>query len=494
MAKWPKHPFLYEVHTWQWLAELSQRHGERIDLGNVPACEWDRLLSLGFDGVWLMGVFERSPQSRLIARSHSGLQQEFHAALPDLTPDDVVGSPYAIRSYQVDAAVGGERGLAEARKQLDARGMALMLDFVPNHTAVDNAWLSVEPECYVRGDLSLIRFRSEEWFKVGNHVFAHGKDPYFPSWTDTAQLNAFSDAWRAKAVATLKSLAQKCDGVRCDMAMLLLNDIFARTWEERAGRRPPTEFWSETIGQVRRNYPEFLFVAEAYWNTEAELFANGFDYCYDKVLYDKMAHGDASAIRAHIQGLGGVPGGRVRFVENHDEPRAAATFGTARQKMATIAALTLPGMRLVHHGQLEGRRVRMPVQLGRCNPEVGSAALLAFHESLLRCLGGSLLRNGHCTLLNTQGWPDNPSHANLLTWAWHDATSRLIAVVNYSDWTSQARIPLPWTDWPLHGHIRLTDLLTGEVYDRTAEELVSPGLYVVLSAWQAHLLKVEWNQ
>ena len=91
----------------------------------------------------------------------------------------------------------------------------------------------------------------------------------------------------------------------------------------------------------------------------------GFDYCYDKRLYDRLAHEAAESVRGHLQADAAYQERLLRFIENHDEPRAAATFEPAQARAAAVAMSTLQGARLYHDGQLEGRRTHIPVFLGR---------------------------------------------------------------------------------------------------------------------------------
>ena len=152
MTHWPKNPIIYEVNSWVWLYELTRKYRRTITLGTVPAKEWDAIASLGVHAVWLMGVWERSPAGRRIALEHSGLQLEYRQALPDVLPEDVVGSPYCIHRYVVDEQLGGPKGLATARKRLATRCLRLVLDFVPNHVAPDHPWVFEHPEYFIRGD------------------------------------------------------------------------------------------------------------------------------------------------------------------------------------------------------------------------------------------------------------------------------------------------------------------------------------------------------
>jgi hypothetical protein len=117
---------LYEINTWVWLFELSQKYGETLTLSGIPAVEWDAIAAYRFDAVWLMGVWERSPAGIAIANQDQSLMEDFRRALPDFGPDDNVGSAYCIRNYQVDPHLGGPEGLAVARRELSSRGMKLI--------------------------------------------------------------------------------------------------------------------------------------------------------------------------------------------------------------------------------------------------------------------------------------------------------------------------------------------------------------------------------
>ncbi|HJV35573.1 MAG TPA: hypothetical protein VJ604_10920, partial [Geomonas sp.] len=130
MESWPKRPVIYEINTWVWLQELGTKGKSPVTLANVPDQEWDAIASFGFDAVWFMGVWERSPAGIRVARANPGLLADFRRALPDFTDADNVGSPYCVRNYQVDPHLGGPKGLAAARKELAKRGMKLILDFV----------------------------------------------------------------------------------------------------------------------------------------------------------------------------------------------------------------------------------------------------------------------------------------------------------------------------------------------------------------------------
>ena len=481
---------IYEINTLVWLGELSGRHGRRVTLGDVPGEVWDEVARPGVDTVWLMGVWERSPAGLGIALRDESLRASFRQALPDLTDADIAGSAYCVRNYAVDETLGGPAGLAEARAQLAARGVRLILDYVPNHVAPDHPWLTEHPDRLIRGTREDLSRSPEGFIEVGGEIYANGRDPYFAPWQDVVQLNAFSEQLRTAAVDTLLSVGDQADGVRCDMAMLLMTDVFAKTWGERAGTAPAEDFWPYTIPKVRERHPDFLFVAEAYWDLEWALQQQGFDHCYDKRLYDRLLHEGAESVHGHLQADLGYQRGLVRFLENHDEPRAAATLSPERERAAAVTIATLSGATLWHEGQFEGRKVRPPVFLSRRPEEPVDKELLAFHHQLLAAVASSGMRTGgEWQLLDCTGWPDNPTHENLVAWSWTTDSRRHLVVVNLSEQPAQGRVRLPWTD--LRGGPRqLTELLTELTYDRDGDELVDPGLYVELEGLRWHLLAV----
>jgi hypothetical protein len=484
----PARPTVYEINTAVWLGRLGRGGARPLTLDEVPATAWDALAGLPVDAVWLMGVWERSPAGLRIALANPELDAGNRAALPDLRPADVIGSPYCVRDYVVDARFGGEVALAAARAELAARGLALILDYVPNHVAPDHPWLERHPECFLAGSDEELAEHPEAFLRTSGGVFANGRDPYFPPWPDVVQLNAFSPALRELVAELLISVGSRCDGLRCDMAMLMTNEVFARTWGARAGAPPAKDFWPTLIGAVKAAHPDLLFMAEAYWDMEWTLQQQGFDLCYDKRLYDRLAHESAESVRAHLTADPAYQERLIRFIENHDEPRAAATFAPAQARAAAVVTSTLEGARLYHDGQFEGYRTHIPVFLARGPDEPADGELRAFYERLLRAVADADLRGGDWRLCECVGWPDNDSFRQLVSWCWSNAAgSRSLVVVNLSDAPAQARVRLPWGE--LGGrNWTLTDRLDGRSIDRAGDELAAEGLFVALEPWESYFL------
>jgi hypothetical protein len=485
-------PVIYEINTAAWLGALSRQAGQRVTLASVPGPAWDAVTGAGIDAVWLMGVWERSPAGLRVAAGDEQLQASFAAALPGLTAQDVIGSPYCVRRYVADAAFGGPGGLAAARSALAARGAGLVLDYVPNHVAPDHPWVTQHPELFVRGDPHDLAADPQAWVEAAGQVLARGRDPYFPPWPDVVQLNAFSPELRAKAAETLATIADQCDGIRCDMAMLMMNPVFARTWGDRAGPRPGQEFWPAVAGELRARHPETVLIAEAYWDLEWELQQQGFGFCYDKRLYDRITAADAPAVRAHLRADLSYQSRLVRFLENHDEPRIASRMPPDAERAAAVAVATLPGATLWHEGQFEGLRVHLPVFLARRPDEPQDRELAGWYRSLLEAVRGHGVRSGEWRLLEASGWPDNQSCENLLAWSWAGAPggARHVVVVNLSCHPAQGRIPLGWPDLAGRGW-RLTDLLGQGSFQRDGDELGGPGLFVDLEPWHSCLFAVR---
>jgi hypothetical protein len=485
MSGWPTYPTIYEINTWVWVAELRAKTGSAVTLGSVPEAEWDAIAGRGFDAVWLMGVWERSPAGIAIANRNQNLLADFKRALPDFRPQDNVGSPYCVRRYVVDPQLGGAEGLAAARQELAERDIRLILDFVPNHVAPDHPWVTAHPEYFVQGSAEEASADPASFTKIGDRIFACGRDPYFPAWQDVLQLNAFQPGLRQAILETVSNIAAQSDGIRCDMAMLVTNAIFERTWGSRAGTRPPTEYWRDLIPTIKKAFPEFLFIAEAYWDFEWELQQQGFDFCYDKRLYDRLEHDPAESVRLHLCADLAYQAKLLRFIENHDEPRAAATFSLSKERVAAVTMATLPGARLFHEGQFEGRKIRLPVFLGRRPAEAVDKSLQVFYDWLLDAIDAPVFREGRWALCNCTGWPDNPSYQNLVAWSWANDRDRHLIIVNLSDRAAQARIQVPWEE--LRGKTwRLVDAMSGESYDRSGDEMRDPGLYVDLQPWNYH--------
>jgi hypothetical protein len=492
-----KHPLLYQINTRCWLRELSQRHGADITLANIPASEFAFWQARGFTHLWLMGVWTVGPRVRAEAFKYADLLNAYNFLVPGWTAEDVLGSPYAIGDYHVSPALGGDDELKKFREQLHAHGMKLILDFVPNHLGLDHPWLREQPEFFVQGSDETQGVFQHQTVR-GPRWLAHGKDPHFAPWIDTVQVDYRRAETRTAMLALLQSVAARCDGVRCDMAMLLLNDVFARTWthlpaQPSAQPAPTTEFWADAIPAVQRAQPGFIFLAEVYWSLEGHLQSLGFDFTYDKHLFDLLVNHRAAEPQVY---LAASPEKYIHasahFLENHDEHRIAPRLAPAEHRAAALLTLALPGMRFLHEGQLTGYPHHIPVQLGR-RPEIASDKTVEeIYETLLTVLQKTAIGHGAAKILAPRrAHPDNASAENFVVILWQAQPTEFdLVIVNLAPFRSECRVALPVAALAAHDW-QLRDLLGSERYERTGEELDEQGLFLNVPAHAAQIFRFE---
>lgn len=488
---------LLELNTFAWLREKRREAGTAISLDEVPLREWAQLRKQGMDFVWLMGVWKRSPRARRLALTHPDLIKAYDALLPDWSPEDISGSPYAVYAYEADPFLGAQAGLlSRVRESLREAGMRLILDFVPNHLALDHPWTLEDPGLFLTPKPSILREHPEWFFQTEKGTWlAHGRDPYFFPWTDTVQVNFFSPRLRKKMTEELLKIASCCDGVRCDMAMLGLNSVFSKVWEGAASSPAPSlEFWKAVIPAVKDRYPDFIFMAEVYWDLERPLIEAGFDFVYDKVFYDRLRSGDAVSVREHLRSQKGIEERMLRFIENHDEARAASAFPGPLAFSAALAAAMQPGIRFFHQGQAEGRTQHYPVQLGRWPDFQGDPASESFYRMLGREVQGAVFRKGFWNLPEARpAWEGDVTWRSLFSTAWHWGRDWRLAVVNLSQTRARGRIPWPFA--PAGGEKTfLKDLMTGSLFERSGQELRAEGLFIDLGPGEAHFFRSFYGE
>jgi len=486
----PRYPSLYQINARVWLTALSNTLGRPATLDDVPDADLDRFAAQGFDWIWMLSVWQTGAAGRQASRANPEWRREFEETLPDLREDDIAGSGFAITGYTVADRLGGHAALARLRERLRSRGLRLMLDFVPNHTGLDHPWVGEHPEYYVAGTEEDVARAPANYVRVpaagGGRILAHGRDPYFPGWPDTLQLDYANPALQDAMIAELVGIGDQCDGVRCDMAMLVLPEVFERTWGRRAG-----PFWPRATEQVRQRVPGFCFMAEVYWDLEWTLQQQGFDYTYDKRLYDRLREGRARPVREHLHAGLEYQDRLARFLENHDEPRAAATFPEGRHEAAAVVTYLAPGLRFFHQGQFEGRTKRISPHLCRAPEEPVNARLADFYDRLLTALRRPVVRDGEWRLLPCGvAWDGNPSWDNYVAFGWQmGRDDRLVVVVNAGETYGQCFVRLPFGD--LAGRQwRLEDLLGSAVYVRDGGELQTWGLFLDEPPWKAQVFEL----
>ncbi len=488
----PRYPSLYQINTRPWLTRLSRALGRDATLDDVPDAALDDLAGSGLDWVWFRSVWRTGPAGQRVSREHPDWRKEFEATLPDLREEDIAGSGYAITGDVTHPALGGDEALARLRGRLRDRGLRLMLDFVPNHTALDHPWVEEHPEYYIAGTEVDLARAPQNYARVPcrgeGRLFALGRDPYFSGWPDTLQLNYGNPATREAMRGELLRIAGQCDGVRCDMAMLILPEVFERTWGLKS-----EPFWPWAISSVRERVPDFCFMAEVYWDLEWTLQQQGFDYTYDKRLYDRLRDRHARPVREHFWAGLDYQDRLARFLENHDEPRAAATFPAEIHEAAAVITYFAPGLRFFQEGQWEGRSKRISPHLCREPDEPIDSRLKVFYDHLLTVLQNPEVREGQWRLLEcAPAWEGNGTFDDFLAFFWQGSDSEgghFLVVVNYADHPSQCYARLPFPD--LDGRSwRLADQLGAAVHDRDGGDLLNRGLYLDMGGWAYHAFRL----
>ena len=324
----------------------------------------------------------------------------------------------------------------------------------------------------------------------GSAYFAHGRDPLFPAWTDTVQVNYFDIQAREFMTETLLKLTGVCDGVRCDMAMLPLNNVFENTWlgvlNKNRYKKPEDEFWKSAIKKVKDKFPDFIFIAEAYWDLEWDLQQLGFDFTYDKRLTDRLSFDDIQGVKDHLNADGEFQRKSVRFLENHDEQRVVAKFGKKQSYAASVLMSTVQGMKLYYDGQFEGRKTRIPVQLGREPVEKISQSIKNHYEKILNITKDDIFALGEWSMLYPLSVSENDSTFEFIfAWQWKLNNRRIVVVINYSGATAYCRLKF---DVPAEGKdLILNDVFNNEIYKRCIGEIKSDGLFIELRCYHSHI-------
>lgn len=485
-------PSIFEINT-RVLLRRFDTLDRKAKLTDIPQSFWRELVKLGFDYVWLMGIWKTVPSAVEKYCFEEGLKKSYSKALKDWTPQDIIGSPYSIDDYEVNNSIITNEELIPFKEMLNKLGLKLILDFVPNHFSAETNLLKTKPGIFLQTDKEHFERDSQTYFQPDpneERYFAHGRDPFFPAWQDTIQVNFCSKEARTYLIDILMKLTNVCDGVRCDMAMLVLNNVFKNTWMgivcREDAEQTKSEFWKEAIDTVKSIRSDFQFLAEAYWDLEWNLQQLGFDYTYDKKLTDRLKSIWVRDISDHLRADWSYQMSSIRFIENHDEDRAITVYGKERSKAAAIIVSTIQGMRLFHEGQFDGKKIKLPVQLGREPVESVNGELKDFYFNLLTITSHKIFKEGEWKLLQPlEAWSSNKTYCNILAWCWKLNGENRIVIINYSSETSMCRLEIDINGYQEEFEIK--DLLNFQTYIRSAEEIYRSGLYIELKPFQAHI-------
>ncbi|CAL5983030.1 Alpha_amylase catalytic region [Hexamita inflata] len=472
-----KNPNLIQISARPWLYEQNLTR-----LSQVPDSVLDDLVLKGIDSFYLLGVWSVGEYGKNFDRTNQDLLNDYHKYLPDYTTEDAIGCPFAITDYSVNSEeIATESELMVFKQRLNKRGMVLYLDFVPNHSAVDALLVSSNPDLFIKSTFQ----DANRQYKNG--MYYGGASSWNTVWRDTIQFNYFNPDTVQARIDDLMRAAKLSDGVRCDVAMMPLNDFFELNWKDivyqQGYKKPTQEFWKVAIDAVKAKYPDFKFVAEVYDESQGDtLIGLGFDYLYDKVgLYDKLSAGNVEDVKNYIQTRSAKLGFGTHFVENHDEARAASHFGsTYVADAAALVSFTLPGMRFHFQGQWLGRKNKLEIHLRRSYDmahDVDQPTVMDY-DILLPILKDAVWHEGKWTYKDVQGTGDC---WRLMAWTWETADQSVLVVVNYSDQMASGKVRLDVND----GKIVFEDKMTGMKQEGDGQDVRDNGLFVQMDKYWA---------
>lgn len=332
---------------------------QNCNLDCIDITYWQSLKDKGFDAIWIMGIWK-------ICEYSFNEAKKIYAQYP---PETIVGSCFAIDSYTPDSFVGD---ILKLKTKLNSVGLKLILDFIPNHFGCMSSFFVNHPDLFLKpknhnlktndsNKLPLQWTSSEEGlntntFEYQNQRYFLAKDPHYEPWSDVVQLNYSKPETIVAMQQELINISKLCNGVRCDMTMLMLPEIFEQTWGIKA-----LDFWHEAIAKVEAINPSFIFIAEVYWNLEKQMIKQGFDLVYNKSFLDGIVNNNetkSNYAKEIIQ-----TGKSIIFLENHDESRINSLFEPDKVKELTDFMFAQNSSILIQDGQLESTKERLPIQI-----------------------------------------------------------------------------------------------------------------------------------
>lgn len=447
---------------------------------------------LAADAVWLMGVWAPSKASVSICKNHEGLGHEFRKTLPDLQESDLIGSPYAVYEYKPNPIIAEHSlELKQFRYKLNTIGKNLILDFVPNHMAIDSPYIDQYPDLFLYKKEPNATVCKNSFLHKNGRIYFYGRDPYYDGWTDTVQWDFSNSETLRLHTKIILELADVCDGIRCDMAMLPLEDVFQKTHGVNA-----IPYWKDLITTIKEFRPGFIFIAEVYWNREYDLQQLGFDFTYDKTLYDRLKNHDGEGVRLHLEATEDYQNHSLRFIENHDEERAASVFGEFSNSNFALLSF-LPGSILYHQGQSEGKKIKIPVQLARNPEEPIDNTTENFYNRAFTAIQRRKHKKLELELFQLKPYADEYSLKDCIVRTILNREEKILEILIFNSYSHEimGALLLPEKIQTLikslpNKELFLNDILTGETFSRETEMLLR-GMFIRLQAGKAHWFVVD---
>jgi len=500
---------VYQVDVGVWLGEQSRREHRPVTLDSISPSILDEFADQGFHWLWLMGLWDGGDAAREILSRRSPLLEQFQADLPDLEREDIVGSPFAVKEFRIRADLGGEDALEGLRADLARRDLRLLLDFAPNQVTIDHGWVEQSPDFFIQGSAGDIerdgQRHGQRYFRCAqDHILAHGIDSREQPLAETAQPNFRHAGLRNAMLRELEKVAALADGMGVRAPEDLQPERFSACWGDRSQPRDGSSpvdrfFWAEGIARVRTIHPRFVFLAETGPEASSFLLDAGFDYTWSPRLPDPLLAGDATGLQAHLlsecrEEECGEGGHKVRYLECHGGPRAAALLSREAHPGAALLTYLPPGIRLFRDGQLQGRRLPQNPYLARRSEEPLDRDGMAFYQRLLEILTRPEVDRGSCELLPLgEAWEGNFTWRQFLVLLHRGSTGeRILSAVNYGPLRGQCYADVSGLE-PSGCQWTFQDLFSVDVHTRDGEDLARRGLYLDLGPWDYNVFEVRRN-
>jgi glycosidase len=422
---WMPRLVMLAKNAYVWLDQLSKEYNQPIKkLDQVPDAELDKLARWGFTGLWLIGIWERSPSSEHIKKMCGN--------------PDAVASAYSLYDYVIADRLGGEEALNNLRYRAWERGIRLGADMVPNHVGIYSKWIIEHPDWFIsldyspfppysfngqnlseddrvgiyledhyysRDDAAVVFKRVDHWTGDVKYVY-HGNDGTSMPWNDTAQLDYLKAEVREAAIQTILHVARKFPVIRFDAAMTLAKKHFHRLWYPEPGtggdipsrsgygisktefdQAMPIEFWREVVDRVALEVPDTLLLAEAFWMMEGYFVRTlGMHRVYNSafmnMLRDEKNDQYRKLIKNTLEFDPEILKRYVNFMNNPDEKTAVEQFGKDDKYFGICTMMaTMPGLPMFGHGQIEGYHEKYGMEYYRAYwEEQPDAYLINRHE------------------------------------------------------------------------------------------------------------------
>lgn len=510
------------VNTRVFLDELSEKYNKPITIGTIPESEWQELFK-DHTSFWFMGIYKESQAGQDFCQKNPYCIRDVEYEIErQVNPEkDIGASSFSIPEYTINLKIA-PGGWSEWDKMVDylhQHNKKVFTDFVPNHVALDHSWATEHPDYFIQGTEEQFQKTPSLYYNVVDkdnnlHHIAHGKDPNYPQWDDTLQLNYANPDLQAAMIEVLigneNGLINHCDGLRCDMAMLLNSDTFIRTWGDKyfGGHLPGSEisyiknneFWPKVIAEVKARVRElgrddFTFIAEAYWDIDK--LGKNFDGIYYKELYDSLQvqNNDGNSISINHDNIRELlslatkdrDGNNLNFkwntfIENHDEQRAVKKFGEKASKAAAVISAFGPFTFLMNQNQEKGYRYRIPAQFRHHLSETTNLSIKNFYDQILKLRNSRLCQKGEWSVV----WPNPKMDSRIITVKYTLEDQTLYITTNYCDQTSYGNL----TQINHYDNAKVASLTDNKVIENFDQDR-SNGLFIKLNPWESQIIFVD---